>query len=102
AAIWPSSPMSDDPVQDRLPDQGFGIFPKRGIGMPEVLRSLAIRQALHDERCHIPAASEGGRVDACPSEPSRCTGQKNWKGDLAEMIIERHVALAAERRINIE
>jgi len=96
------SPVRDDPIQNRLPDQLVGVSRKDIIGMPEVNRPLVFGLELHREFRDVGTGCQRGRVVARLSESSRCAGEKDGNGDLAEMVVERHRDGIAEQRVGVE
>ena len=86
ATISPLSLVRDDPVQNRLPHQRLGISGKRIVGMSEVNATLVIGLEPHGEFRDVGARSQRGRVIPGLSEPSRCAGEKDRKGDLAKVV----------------
>src|SRR5271157_686938 len=94
--------MRDDPVQDRFPDQRFGVCREEGVNMPEVLLALVIRLHLYDGLRHIGAGCECCGVKTFLSKSTRSTGEKNRNRDLPKMLGEGRLALATKHSVPVE
>jgi len=68
--------MRDEPVQNRLPHQRFGVCRQEIVDVPEVLLALVIGLHLYDGLRHIGAGCECCGVKTFLSPSTRSTGEK--------------------------